>query len=75
MLLPMGFQIYWLTQKQNNNNDGNNCYALFYLVAKLHFFLAFLNRSFTGWILWFIHFRLFRKVQCAGLILGVKMLI
>lgn len=34
----MGFQIYWLTQKQNNNNDGNNCYALFYLVAKLHFF-------------------------------------
>lgn len=40
MLLPMGFQIYWLTQKQNNNNDGNNCYALF--------FLAFLNRSFTG---------------------------
>lgn len=34
----MGFQIYWLTQKQNNNNDGNNCYALFLFSCQITFF-------------------------------------
>lgn len=50
----MGFQIYWLTQKQNNNNDGNNCYALFYLVAKLHFFSCISEQKFY-WLNFMIH--------------------